>query len=277
VFPFAGSKKNISMKSFVQTILKTIVILFFAAFPAYGQDDFRVIKVNGTIMLKQRGVSLETGTVFAAGEDLLFRTEDATAAVINSKRGRLVITSNNHDLSSASSNYLPPMYNISSRGGSMSTIADLSSHFSGRYAVLGKTGITVDRASFPLDKDHFFFLRYAYKGEVINKKLESDDNTFYIDKAALYTVDGSPIPGPDNTSIRIYYRRGNESLFINEFNLIFPDTKLLEKETEIILNEIKEKTKDEKTAEVGAYITDFYGKIERDNLSAWLEKRFGIR
>lgn len=261
----------------MKTILNTLVLHVIFAMTLSGQADFKVIRVNGTILIKTRGISLETGITFNEKEDLLFRSEDATAAVINSQRGRLVITSKNHDLASAKSNYLPSMYNISSRAGSLSKSSDLSAHFSGKYVVLNKHGIKIDKNAFPMDKDHFFFLRYTYKGEEINKKLSGLNDTLIIDKATLFTVDGNPIPQADKTLIKLFYRKGKESVFISEFDLIFPDMNQLEKEAEIILNETGGKTTDEKIKEVGSYITEFYGKVQVENLSEWMKTRFGIK
>ena len=203
----------------MKTIFNSLLFLLIYAVSVSGQADFKVIRVNGTILIKTRGISLETGITFNEKEDLLFRSEDATAAVINSQRGRMVITSKNHDLASAKSNYLPSMYNISSRAGSLSKSSDLSSHFSGKYVVLNKHGIKIDKGAFPMDKDHFFFLRYTYKGEEINKKLSGSNDTLFNDKATLFTVDGNPIPHADNTLIKLFYRKGRESVFISESDL----------------------------------------------------------
>jgi hypothetical protein len=264
-------------KEIMKSVFQSLLILLFSSSISFGQNNFKVIKVNGTILLKAKGISLETGTLFSDKEDLLFKSEDATAAVINSQRGRLIITSNNHDLSTAKSNYLPSMYNISSRGVSVLASSDLSSYFSGRFVVLIKQGIQVDSNIFPMDREHFFFFRYIYDGEEINKKLEYEGSTFYIDKESLFTVDGKPIPNSDNTKIKLFYRRGNESVPINEFDLIFPDMKQLSKETEIILNEMNEKSSEDKIKEVGSYITEFYGKIHHEQLVSWLETRFAIK
>jgi hypothetical protein len=51
----------------------------------------------------------------------------------------------------------------------------------------------------------------------------------------------------------------------------------LSKESEIILNEIKGKTSKEKTGEVGAYINEFYGTVQKEDLVRWLDTRFGIK
>ncbi len=260
------------MKSFIHFLL----FLFIFTPHLFSQTDFKVIKVNGSILLRERGISLETGTTFSEKEDLLFRSDDATAAVINAQRGRLVITSKNHNLASASSNFLPSMYNISSRGGSLSGNSDLSSHFSGKYVILNRSGVKIDKEAYPMDNDHFFFLRYVFKGEEINKKLFFSDDTLFIDKATLFTVDGSAIPNPDDTTIKLFYRKGGESVFISEFDLIFPDMDQLAKETEVILDETSGKPAEDIIRETGSYITEFYGKVQADNLAQWLKARFGI-
>lgn len=261
----------------MKTLISALILVFLITGTAFGQDDFKVIKVSGSILLKTRGISLETGTVFSGKEDLLFRSQDATAAVINSQKGRLVLTSNSHDLSSAKSNFMPAMYNISSRGGSINNSKDLSSRFSGKYVVLDRQNNKIDGKVFPMDKDHFFFLRYIYKGEEINKKLMYSGDTLIIEKKNLFTVDGNPIPSADNTSIRLFYRKGSESVFISQFDLIFPDQEQLKKETGIILTELKAKSASVKISEVGSYINDFYGKVDRGNLTAWLKSNFGIK
>jgi hypothetical protein len=260
----------------MKSIIQAFILLVIFIDPAFSQDDFKVIKVNGTILLTARGISLETGTVFSGNEDLLFRSEDATAAVINSKKGRLILTNQNHDLSSASPNYLPPMYNMSERGGPSINFNDLSTTFSGKYVVLENQKVKVDGEIYPMDNEHFFFLRYVYKGEEINKKLGFSGDTLIIEKASLLTIDGNPIPSADNTSIKLLYHKGKESVHISDFDLIFPDMMQLKKEIEIILSEIKGKPSGEKIDEIDSFINDFYGKIQRENLTGWLKTNFAI-
>jgi hypothetical protein len=189
----------------------------------------------------------------------------------------MILTNSSHDLSSARSNDLPSMYNISTRGGSLTSLSDLQNHFSGKYVVLDRQAIQMDKMNFPMDRDNFFFLRYIYNGEDINKKLEYSGDSLIFDKKNLFTVDGNPIPGPDNTSIKLYYRKGSQSILLNDFDLIFPDMKQLTSEIKVILDEIKNKTTKEKTEEVSSYINEFYGKIYRENLVSWLSNYFGLK
>jgi hypothetical protein len=261
----------------MKTLFLLMVIIILPGLKSFSQENFKVIKVNGTIILKDKGVSLETGTVFSDKEDLLFRSEDASAAVINSQKGRLILTNKSHDLATAKSNFLPSMYNISSRGGSFGNLVDLKNYFSEKCVVLDKQYLTVNDASFPMDNNHFFFFRYVYNGSVINKKLSFSGDTLFIDKRNLYTVDGKPIPSPDNTAITLFYMKGTEYVLINSFDLIFPNTDQLKKEVRIILNELKDKSFKEKLAEVSAYINEEYGKVYQINLLSWLETNFGLK
>jgi hypothetical protein len=261
----------------MRTIILLLVFIIFSCINLFSQENFKVIKVNGTIVLRAKGVSLETGTVFSDKEDLLFRTDDASAAVINSQRGRMILTNKNHDLATAKSNFLPSMYNISSRGGSLGNLVDLKNHFSGKYVVLDKQFLSISDASFPMDNTHFFFLRYVYKGETINKKLNFSGDTLFIDKKNLYTIDGNPIPSPDNTTITLFYMKGTEYILINSFDLIFPDRDQIRKEVQIILDELKDKPFKEKFTEVSSYINEQYGTLYQLNLLSWLEDNFKLK
>ena len=261
------------MKTFI-FLISTFSLLLN---PLFGQDDYTVIKVNGTIIIKNNGISLETGTIFSGKEDLLFKTNDANAAVINPVRGRMVLTSDNNNLTLAKSNFLPAMYNISSRAGAMVNLLDLQNHFKGKLVIVDNLNLPVNSKNFPMDDNHFFFLRYKFKGEDINKKLNFLGDTLIIDRKSLYAIDGSPIPNPDYTLIKLFYRKGTESELINEFDLIFPDVNLLKNEVQIILNGMKDKTEKEKIGEVTAYINEVYGKPDQDNLNSWLNTQFGLK
>jgi hypothetical protein len=260
--------------------MKAILILFvfvFSGLTMFSQDNFKVIKVNGTIVIKAKNISLETGTVFSENEDLLFRSEDATAAVINSQRGRLILTNSNHDLKTAKSNFLPSMYNISTRGGSMNNLVDLMNHFSGRYVVLDNYYITINESNFPMDNSHFFFVRYLYKNEAINKKLAFSGDTLFFDKKNLFTIDGNQIPAPDNTTMTMFYMKGTDYVLVNNFELIFPDNDQLKKEVQIIIDELRGKPFKEKFNEINSYINELYGKVYQANLLTWLRNSMGLK
>lgn len=243
--------------------------------PSFAQENYKVIKVNGEIVIREKGTSLQTGTEFSGKDNLVFRTDDATAAVINGQKGRLILTSKNHDLTAAGSNYMPAMYNIASRGvGIIISPGDLQRHFQGKYVVLGKQKLVLDHSAFPMNSSNFFFLRYNYKKEDINKKLDYSGDTLIIDRSKLYTIDGKPIPGPDNAQISLYYRKGKESSLISRFELIFPDEQQLLREVDVIMKELVKKSEKEIYNEIGAYINETYGKVSPENLKSWIDSNF---
>ena len=53
-----------------------------------AQADYKVIKVNGSIVYVRTGSSMAEGDVFAEDEDLDFATPNSRAAVINPEKGR---------------------------------------------------------------------------------------------------------------------------------------------------------------------------------------------
>jgi hypothetical protein len=143
--------------------------------------------------------------------------------------------------------------------------------------VIDKISFVIGRKNFPMDQNHYFFLRYKFKGEDINKKMKYSGDTLFIEKSSLYTVDSNPIEGPDTPAVRLFYNDGTKSSLISEFNLIFPDTELLKNEVKVIIDGLSGKTAAEIRNEVLAYVSEMYGKTDKENLSGWLKKEFGIK
>lgn len=260
----------------MKKLVFAVIYCMFVLNNLHSQTDYKVIKVNGTIMITESGVSLAQGISFTDENKLEFITSNARAAVINSGKGRFIISENYYDLASAKSNFLPAMNNISSRAGAMVTKNDLQNHFSGNYVVLDQSEIQLSGAIFPMNEKQFFFLRYIYDGENINKMLEYVSDSLIFIKKNIYKVDGKAISSPENNKVELFYRNNNESVLISEFNLIFPDSANLKREVEIVLSEMTSKSYEEKFTEINAYINDFYGKVDIANLRLWLKENFGL-
>jgi hypothetical protein len=259
--------------------MKTIII--FLGTMLFGtmlvaQADYTVIKVNGSISLKNSGKSLIQGTIFGDKDELLFGTNESRAAVVNPGKGRFVLAPGNAGSYTAKTCLGPAMANISSRGGSILNQVDLQNHFAGNYVFLGINRTQISNYIFPMDSTHFFFIRYKYHGEEINKKLAYVADTLIIDRAKLLTVDNSPIPNPDTTTMKMYYRKGNESVLLSEFIAVFPEENELKKEIGILLEGFKSSSQDEKLNQVLSYINEFYGKPDKESVQGWLKLNFGF-
>lgn len=262
---------------FKQIIFLSTLILLFGFKIGIRDDKYKVIKVNGSIQIKKTGKSLQQGDVFQESTPLVFKSPDSKATVINSEKGRFVIT--NQSSSSTGNNLIPAINNIASRGGAILTIIDLQNLFQGNMCVINNMKIKIACADYKMGDDNFFYLQYVYKGEPINKRLKNSGDSLIIDKSELYTVDGIAIDAPDGPEVNLFYRDNvkKTAQTIGTFNLVFPNETELKEEVKIIIGELKTKTSSQKTDEVLSYLNEFYGKPDKDNVQQWLAKNFGIK
>lgn len=232
-------------------------------------DTYRVIKVNGKILYIRNGKDMIQGDVFSPKEKLKFKTTQSRAAVISKLSGRKILSPKGTNTSKAT--LLPAMNNISSRSGALINMIDLQNHFSGKYLILDEIKLKISNKSFPMNESSFFFMRYEYNGETINKKLNFEEDHLIISKSELFKIDGKPIDHSEIVETTLYYRADGKSTKINTFNPVFPETDLLKSELEIIVAELKGKSESEKIEEIKSYLNEYYGKPQEDNLNAWLD------
>jgi hypothetical protein len=262
------------------SILLALAILF----PAFKQTDdarLKVIKVMGTIVMKDTQKLLSTGDDIQQKAPLDFKTPGAKAAVINLKnKSRYLLTSgtssgsNPNDLLAMANTHLIPSAPAVSTRAATTDVSDLKEYFKDNYVVLNKAYFIISDGSYHMDATHLFYLKYKYKGEEINKRLDFSGDSLFIDKEKLYKVDNQSISKPDDNTVRLYYMSGNKSSLVSEFNLIFPDDNSLKQEVDVILKTLGTAPFSKKLDEVNAYITEFYGKPNSDNVFTWVKKNF---
>ncbi|MCK4664098.1 MAG: hypothetical protein KAT68_14615 [Bacteroidales bacterium] len=247
-------------------------IIFVLIYSLTAQNAYQVIKVTGTIKIVESGVSLSQGISFDDDNNLDFITTNARAAVIHPSKGRFILMPNNSNIAYARANLTPSMSNISSRAGAMISKVDLSNFFSGDYVIIDKSYIKISPNIFIMDNDNFFYIKYTYKDEDIHKKLKYSNDTLIINKSELFTIDGWPITNPNITKMELLYmsKEKGGSIYINSFNPVFPDSKELLSEIEVILKNFKDKSKEEIINELVNYINEMYGKIDQTNVEKWL-------
>ncbi len=254
------------------------IIAFLIAIPLMLQgQNYRVIKVNGQIIYVQTGQSMNQGDEFEQEENLSFGSPSSRAAVINPEKGRYILTSGNYeDFSTGKSNFLPAINNLSTRGGAINNIIDLQNEFSDAMVLLNRATYHINPYRFPMDEENFFFIRYTYNDEEINKKLPFEDKTLIIDKSNLLTVDNAFIEKPDDPVMKLFYLKKENPTYISEFQLVQPDRAALKEEAGILLDELEGEPYNRKVNEVISHIIDFYGKPDNDDVIGWLEKEFGL-
>ncbi len=261
------------MKKILFLIIALNVSLVFS-------QNLRVIKVDGTILLKKNNTVITKGSVLSPDDEIIFKSPNARAAVIIPGKGRYVLQNEQTNSSFTKAYLAPAMSNISSRSAALNNLTALKEYFDGKYVIIDNIKIKVPKDKFPMDENSFFYIKYKYKGETVNKKLKHIDDTLIINRKDLLTVDKKPIPNPYISNMElIYLKKDNDNIkniFINEFSPVFPKPEELKEEVSIILESMKEKSRQEKINEVFSFINDFYGKPDKENLEKWLSKEFGL-
>jgi hypothetical protein len=239
-------------------------------------DKYKVIKVNGQIQVKKTGKNLSQGDEFAPNTPLDFKTAESRAAVISSTKGRFVLTADNN---AKGSNLVPAMNSVATRSGAIINMIDLKNVFSDNYVIIDEVRMKIGKDAFPMVKDEqFFYVEYEYNGEVIPKMLNFSNDTLFISRSDIFTVDGKTIENPYSTELKLYYRneKKEESLPVSTFNAIFPETEALKQELKIILDEMAKKSEKQKLDDVLSYINEFYGKPDKDNVKSFLSLNFNL-
>lgn len=236
-----------------------------------GTDQYKVIKVDGKIVVQKTKEDMKKGDIFISGMALSFETPQSRAAIISNLKGRFVLSPSEK----GQTKILPAANNISSRAGALINMIDLQNHFAGKYLVIGEMKLELGTEAFPMNDDSFFYLTYDYGDEQIRKKLSSDGQYLILNKEEIFKIDGNPIP-IEEKEMTLYYRADGKSTKVNTFTPVFPDQADLKAEIEIILSEFDDKDNKAKITEVTAYLNEFYGHPQKENLGKWLSSEFGI-
>ncbi|MDX1350738.1 MAG: hypothetical protein R3279_10845 [Putridiphycobacter sp.] len=234
---------------------------------------FKVIKVNGRIIFVKTGEHLNTGDAYVDGTPLEFSTNRDRAAIVNKVRGRYILQPN----PKGKAIVLPATSNIEPRGvGSvLLNRLDLKNYFSDTCVFIGDVDIVVGQEAFPLDEARFFYVTYDYKGEKIAKKIRHVNQGLELSEQYLFEIDGKPIP-TFNAEMTLYYMKGDIASKISSFYPLFLNQNDLKQEVAVLLEELKDLSTDKKLDEVGTYISEFYGKPQKENLNDWLFHNFGL-
>jgi hypothetical protein len=176
---------------------------------------------------------------------------------------------------------LPSASKINMRAVGMGNKRDaLKTQFEGEVVILNENKIIIDTTAFPMTANKYFYIIYKYDNRTINKKLAFIKDTLLINRNELLTVNGKIIPDPKINQMELmYFKEGetNGSSEVSIFKPIFPDKKVLSKEIKIILDQLEMNPYSDKIREVSAFITEFYGKVDENNLKNWLTDVFDLK
>ncbi len=264
--------------------MKKIFVLCVSAMlftTVFAQSPFKVISVNGEILAKKANVKLQNGIEVKSDDNFSFVVPNSRAALINPDLGRVILTEQNATNAFAKAAFAPAISTVKTRGtvdGLITTKMQLSTFFSETLLIIDKLEIRISDLMYPMNNNGYFSIRYTYKGEEINKKLNFSTDTLIIDKKELYTIDGKPIPNPDINEMKLYYYEivgdNAKAAFISSFSVVFISNEQLKGEVEVIISSLKGKPYDKIFAEVSDYINSYYGSMESSYIDSWLKEQF---
>lgn len=250
----------------------------------YAQNPYKVISVNGEILAKKANIKLQSGIEVKSDDNFAFIIPNSRAALINPKLGRIILTEQNATDAFSKAAFAPAISSVKTRGTINTSIFSknqLVSLFSDQLCIIDKLEIKISESLFPMSSNAYFFIRYIYKGEEINKRLSFKSDTLIIEKNELYTIDGNPIPNPDVKEMKLYYYeimgKNAKATYLSSFNLSFISGDMLKHEVKVILDAMAKESYDKKIAEVYDFVTQFYGAIDIDYLEKWVNKEFNLK
>jgi hypothetical protein len=265
-------------QNFVLFSISVFILVSFLNFSVNKlADTYKVIKVTGEIVYKKSNKLMVQGDQFSENEELVFKTTESKAAVISVQKGRFILAPGlDKSKTSAKSNLLPASSNVSSRDGSILNLLDLQNYFNGKVLVINKHKVFVGKDNFPQNDKAFFYLKYTFNQETINKKLSYENDNIIFDRKEILSIDGKPIE-VQSIDCKLFYMNDKKvTTLINEFTLVLPENENLKSELGILVEEITSKPYNEKVEEVMAYLSDFYGKPKKINVTDWLRDEMKI-
>jgi hypothetical protein len=214
-----------------------ILIVLFTSFELFGQE-YQVIHIKGDITREESGELLKAGEKVSADQKIMFKSADAMAAVLDPKLGRYILKTQPNEKRSSDLIYIikntitPVRGGMSTRAGGINNAFDMKVYFAEASYVWGGNWISlrVSKAAFPMDENNFFFLRYTWNGEQINKKLGYEEDKLMMSKEEVFQVDGEGIDPLKASEFELFYYKSadEESEMIAEidFTLISQESLL---------------------------------------------------
>jgi hypothetical protein len=210
------------------------LLFLFLLFIQQGKtEEYYIVQSKGDIKLKKTGQVLKKGDKIKAEEEVEFLHSDARALVISTQRGTLILQRPKNTAKKdgelayiVKSSLLSGSGMMGTRDGPINSMPALKSYLTkGSLLVLDTAKIPVSMHKHSLfRKKQYFFVRYIYKSQTINKKLAHKAPHLLIDRNAI-VCRWAEVPADSCRNFTMYYRNEakNESVPVTRFSPVFAD------------------------------------------------------
>jgi hypothetical protein len=156
---------------------------------------------------------------------------------------------------------------LSTRNGLFNNALDFTQYFKDTVLFLPVMKYPVNANYRPTEKS-FFFIRYTYNGEDINKKLEASGDTLLIVRNELFSIDKKPIDPAKVSNMRLMHMADSEITLFARLNVVSPDPNELAEGVKVLKKLYSPKEVRDETI---SYLTELYGKVDDSNFNSWFK------
>jgi hypothetical protein len=245
-----------------------------------AQNIYHVLNTKGIIKIKKTGNTLKTNDQISDKDVLIFSKATDAVAVISTKNGRMILRPKQNPKSSelicvVSEILNPGTGRLSARNGSITNAIEIQKYFSDdSLNILGTTKVWISPMAYPMNAENFFFVRYTWQGQSINKKLSFNKDSLILNASELYKVDGKNISVVEISDAKLYYKKGSSNLMVCTFTISFPDeTKV--NETISAFRKYSSLKGEDFLKELYPLLKDTYGNTDKSNVREWVTKNIG--
>ncbi|HSZ24613.1 MAG TPA: hypothetical protein VK766_02790, partial [Cytophagaceae bacterium] len=128
---------------------------------------------------------------------------------------------------------------------------------------------------FQINQSQFFFIRYKWSGETINKKLFIEKDSLLLEADEIFKVDGRLILPGEIQGVSLHYKKGTTVTEIGPFTISFPDESVV-KEMIMAFKKHTSSKGEDFIEEVVSLMYDMYGKTDKNNVRAWVKANIGV-
>lgn len=270
-FPHPEKKTSRMTSGSISLSFLLVVVTTFISFDGIAQT-YTVIHSIGKIQDVATGKYLTKGMRIDQSSELKFVTPNARAAVLSSTKGRFIIQTETEkslkgDLSYALSIVLQPARGrLSTRGVGITNSVNLIKHFeAGPIALFSdEYTIQVSDVVFPMNSNQFFYVRYTYREEEINKQLSFSDDTLILDLTEIYRIDDEAIDASETGPMSLFYYNSEvlESTELTRIQLHRVDDDALS----AIASNYEDPLANESLKSITDWVNDLYGRCTQEQV-----------
>lgn len=273
---------------FKRFILINILLLAFSNF-SFSQC-YTVLAVKGEIISEKTGQPIKEMDEICATDKLTFSSQNSKASVFSSEQGTFVIKLGDKKKKDALTAFVGSV--LFSGKEKLSTkyidfdelelinINFYEKEFGNEYFVIRESKILVESKLYPMDENNFFYVKYLFDGNEVEKRLKFDKDTLLINKDIFKTEEFEINPEKiDTVSLYYFDKDKNNSIKLTSFSLSFADDNTLKSELSNYITILKKyNIKDNLiTEQVINFIYDMYGNVNWYDIRSYLAENFSIK